>query len=345
MATQQLNRLASLLKSLFVTQLGGESDGTLLDRCRAGVRKPRSRRSSAGTVAVLAACRKVLGRPMTPSGHLSGAAAEAASHSQKQARPVVYGVAHRIAVRARHGRSRRGLLKSIRPQTKFAAPDLSWRGVRLLHEELDKLPYSVQLPLVLCYLDGLSRDEAAHQLGWSLNQVRGRLERGRDRLRKRLERRGIALSAGLLATVAGNSVTAGGPSARLIESVMRAAHGHPTARALALANGASLAMFARFKVVSAIVLVAGVLIGAGTQHPGLHAGPKPGDPKQADKSHAKEAPAEAVTSSRRSSPAASSIPTESRVPGGQDPRSLLDAESSADSGTCNHGRGGPIQVQ
>ena len=299
MTTQQLNRLAGLLKSAYsATRLGDESDGDLLDRCRAGndpaafeavVRRHGSR--------VLAACRKVLSDPADVDDAFQATflvlLQKPRAIRKKQALgPWLYGVAHRIAVRARDtaGR-RRTLLKKAMPATDEAppTPDLSWReACGVLHEELDKLPDSVRLPLVLCYLDGLSRDEAAHQLGWSLNEVRGRLERGRERLRKRLERRGIALSAGLLATVAGNSVTAGGPSARLIESVMRAAHGHPTARVAALANGASPAMFAKLKIVSALVLAAGVLVGVGTQHPGLHAGPKHGDPKQADTPAAKK---------------------------------------------------------
>src|SRR5262249_22148190 len=62
----------------------------------------------------------------------------------------------------------------------------------------DRLPDATRLPLVLCYLDGLSRDEAAQQLGRSLNSVKKALERGRDVLRKRLTRRGVTLSAGVL---------------------------------------------------------------------------------------------------------------------------------------------------
>src|SRR5262249_56844994 len=110
-------------------------------------------------------------------------------------------------------------------------PDLSWReACAALDEELDRLPDGYRMPLLLCYLDGKSRDEAASELGWTLNRVRGQLERGRERLRRRLERRGIALSAGLLAAVAGNSVTAGRPPAPLIPSALRAAARPPPAR-------------------------------------------------------------------------------------------------------------------
>ena len=80
--------------------------------------------------------------------------------------------------------------------------EVSWREVRaLVDEELARLPERFRQPLVLCYLEGKTRDEAAEELGWTLSTFRGRLERGRDRLRRRLERRGVTLSAALLATL------------------------------------------------------------------------------------------------------------------------------------------------
>ena len=53
---------------------------------------------------------------------------------------------------------------------------------------------------MLCYLSGLTRDEAAERLGWSLGTLKRRLEQGRTALRKRLEQRGIT-SAGLALAV------------------------------------------------------------------------------------------------------------------------------------------------
>ena len=121
----------------------------------------------------------------------------------------LYGVAHRVALKARAGapaprsRSRPG-----RTPRRNRSSDLSWReACAVLHEELDQLPDKYRLPLMLCYLEGLSRDEAAQRLGLSLNAVRNRLERGRSRLRGRLQRRGVALSAGLLAAVAGSAAS------------------------------------------------------------------------------------------------------------------------------------------
>jgi hypothetical protein len=54
---------------------------------------------------------------------------------------------------------------------------------------------------LLCYLEGKTRDEAAQELGWSPGSVKGRLERGRELLRARLSRRGLALSAVLCASL------------------------------------------------------------------------------------------------------------------------------------------------
>ena len=53
----------------------------------------------------------------------------------------------------------------------------------ILHAELDALPERFRTPLVLCYLEGLTQDEAARRLGWTAATVKGRLQRGRARLR------------------------------------------------------------------------------------------------------------------------------------------------------------------
>jgi RNA polymerase sigma factor (sigma-70 family) len=78
--------------------------------------------------------------------------------------------------------------------------DLTWRELRqVLHEELDRLPEKNRLPILLCHLEGQTQDEAARALGWSLGRLRGRLLRGRELLRHRLVRRGLAPSVPLLA--------------------------------------------------------------------------------------------------------------------------------------------------
>jgi len=116
----------------------------------------------------------------------------------------LHGVAYRVAAKLRDDRVQIRVqigLNSLEPEAKPAA-DLSWREAQAyLDEELQRLPERLRLPLVLCYLEGKTRDEAAGELGWRVSTFRGRLERARKLLRGRLERRGVFLSTGLLATV------------------------------------------------------------------------------------------------------------------------------------------------
>lgn len=160
---------------------------------------------------VLAACRKVL----NDSADVEDAFQATFLVLAKKAHTIrwrdnvggwLYGVAHRVAVHARADRQRRKLREETaglqRPEAVLPS-DMTWpEAVGVLHEELDRLPDKFRLPLLLCYLDGLSRDEAAQKLGWSVGSVKGNLERGRKRLHARLTRRGITLSAGLLGAVA-----------------------------------------------------------------------------------------------------------------------------------------------
>jgi hypothetical protein len=77
--------------------------------------------------------------------------------------------------------------------------------------------------LVLCYLEGKTQDEAMHQLGWSRNTFRRRLEDGRSKLRLRLTRRGITLSAGLWATLFSDQGASAAISSALAHSTVQAA--------------------------------------------------------------------------------------------------------------------------
>ncbi len=86
-----------------------------------------------------------------------------------------------------------------RPAVADPADEASWREVAAVVDDiLARLPDRLRQPLVLCYLDSLTRDEAAAKLGWPADTFRGRLDRGRARLRADLTRRGFGLPAGLL---------------------------------------------------------------------------------------------------------------------------------------------------
>src|SRR5262249_27375580 len=117
-------------------------------------------------------------------------------------------VARRIALAIRRGCARRQQCEGRAPPRDEETPDLSWsEGRDILHEEVARLPENYRLPILLCYLEGRTREEAARHLDWTTGTLIGRLERGRKMLRGRLLKRGVALSAGLLA-ILGDSASA-----------------------------------------------------------------------------------------------------------------------------------------
>src|SRR5262249_58939020 len=94
------------------------------------------------------------------------------------------------------------------PPAADPAAEVSWREVQtILDEELGQLPERLRAPLILCYLDGRPRDAAAQQLGLSVASLHGRLERGRKALCEALTRRGVTLSATLLAAAVGEGAS------------------------------------------------------------------------------------------------------------------------------------------
>jgi RNA polymerase sigma factor (sigma-70 family) len=203
------------------------------------------------------------------------------------------GVAHRVALKAQAATVRRQRAEQRGRRTEEQALDLSWReACAILHEELDRLPDTYRLPLLLCYLEGRSRDEAAQQLGCKLDVFRGRLERGRDRLRDRLTRRGVTLSAGLLTAVAG-STQAGAPTAPLVQATveMMTSGKTPAAVAALACGGGSTMINAKLKLVAGLMLLAGMVAGMAGSHTVAPAGPQPLRPIAAAPERAAEAPA------------------------------------------------------
>jgi RNA polymerase sigma factor (sigma-70 family) len=93
--------------------------------------------------------------------------------------------------------------------------------VAVIDAELTKLPAAYRLPLLLCAIEGLSCEEAARRLGWSAGSVKGRLRRGRELLRARLEARGLTVPAVLTGILITDTATAVPPA--LVTATSRAA--------------------------------------------------------------------------------------------------------------------------
>src|SRR5262249_29492455 len=185
------------------------SDGELLRRYLAGGEEEAFaeivRRQG---LLVLRACRHVLGettaaedafqatflllarkgRSLTSAGSLAG---------------WLHAAAVRVAGDARRAAGRRRRRESAARERASASPppeQLMWREVReRLDAELAALPKKYRLPLVLCYLQELSYEEAARCAGCSTGALRGRLERGKQILRGRLAPYGLPLGAPILA--------------------------------------------------------------------------------------------------------------------------------------------------
>ncbi len=133
--------------------------------------------------------------------------------------PWLYQAACRLAAKARVRAARRRPMSPINQDVPAPATDpcagLAWSEVRTaLDRALGALPARLRDPLVLCYLEGLTRDEAAVALGCSPAALKGRVTRGRERLRRLLAGRGLSLPSALAAPLVGESaLQAGVPAA------------------------------------------------------------------------------------------------------------------------------------
>jgi RNA polymerase sigma factor (sigma-70 family) len=137
----------------------------------------------------------------------------------------LHGVAHRTALKARAEATRRRGHETGVPERAVSDPDsLTWAELRrVLHEELARLSERHREPLVLCYLQGKTQDEAAALLGLSKGTLKRLLERGRAVLRERLVRRGLGPAALLLASAWPMAIATAGVPPALVGSTVKAA--------------------------------------------------------------------------------------------------------------------------
>ncbi len=193
-------------------------------------------------------------------------------------------VAYRIAVRARADAARRRALE--RRAAEVAAVEYTRDALEddlrpALHEEVARLPAKLRLPVVLCYLEGLTHAQAAVALRCGEATLRRRLAGARERLRLRLARRGFEPSAaalgGALAKEAGTAVPPLCAEA-IVRAAIRVAAGEAAAavvgtRVAHLArgglnlaiNGWNMTVCVLLAVGAAVSLAAGITAGGGKQ--------------------------------------------------------------------------------
>ena len=134
--------------------------------------------------------------------------------------PWLHGVALRVARSSRSRAMRRRKREQVvarvvagseqgESSTDFDLHD----AAPILHEEVGRLPEKYRVPLVLCYFQGLTHDQAASRLGWPVGTVRSRMAKARDRLRQRLLRRGVAPCVAILVATGRLETSAAVPAA------------------------------------------------------------------------------------------------------------------------------------
>jgi RNA polymerase sigma factor (sigma-70 family) len=152
---------------------------------------------------VLSVCRNVLGDRHDAEDAFQATFLVLARHAdairnREAVGAWLHGVACRVAARARLDAARRRAHERQVADMATSGPydELAWQELRAaLHEEVRRLPEKYRVPVVLCYLEGQSHEEAARHLRWPIGTVKGRLARARDLLQERLGRRQLAIPA------------------------------------------------------------------------------------------------------------------------------------------------------
>lgn len=209
-------------------------------------------------------------------------------------------------------RRRANEAKAVRPES-VDPTGVDDDVIRLLDDELARLPDKYREPVVLCELEGVSRREAAARLGIPEGTISSRLATAHRMLATRLAARGFA-AIGVAAVLENPAFAL--PDA-LAEAAVRAAGGPPAGVAQLVSEVTKMLLWNKLR--SGVTVLAGVALlvgasagvvqrgGAADDKPGRKAGPpeKKAEPKDehllqgswqavAAESDGKQAPAEAV---------------------------------------------------
>ena len=285
MDTASLRYLCTLYR---VGVVGDLTDGQLLERFVAG----RDESAEAGFAAlverhgpmVLRVCRQILGdahdaEDAFQATFLVLARRAGSVRKRESVASWLYGIAQRVARRSQadsarrreHERRRVAMTTMESSDDTDRHPSEDWPE---LHEEVDRLPEKYREAIVLCYLEGLTTEAAARRLACAQGTIMSRLSRGRERLRQRLTRRGLAPAVGLLtAGLSADGAKAAVPAAlahSLVQAAMQMAAGTTAAGGVpatvaALTEGV-LRMMVRSRlrgIVGAVLAVGALAAGTG----------------------------------------------------------------------------------
>jgi RNA polymerase sigma factor (sigma-70 family) len=274
MATGQLHGVLHHVRRAALRREGcGLTDGQLLECFITG----RDEAAFEGLVRrhgpmVLGVCHRVLGNHHDAEDAFQATflvlARRAATLTQRElVGNWLFGTAYRSALAAKAAR-RRVKEKQVRemPEPPAAVDEVNtWRQLRpILDHELNRLPEKYLVPIILCDLEGRTRREVARYLGIPEGTLSGRLTTARRKLARRLASRGVAPSAGVLATLLSQNAVSAGVPASLLASTTRTALGIAaggqaasvaSAEVATLMDGVLKMMLVRKLTIAALVLL------------------------------------------------------------------------------------------
>jgi RNA polymerase sigma factor (sigma-70 family) len=180
---------------------------------------------------VLSVCRRVVGHQQDAedacqAAFLLLARRPSSVRKQDSLASWLHGAAYRMATNARRSafRRREHEGRAAPLQTSDPAWSAAWREVQiLLDEEIQRLPAIYREPFVLCCLENRSHDEIARRLAVKKGTIKSRLARARERLTKRLAKRGVSLNAVLAAVAVAGSRSAAALPLSVVRSMVNLA--------------------------------------------------------------------------------------------------------------------------